>query len=169
MNKKVTKETQEIILPIEKVQRVPETISHTEAIKLTRKKSELSEAQRANVEKLVELNKQKSETKRLAKEEEKKKLDELILKTQQKELEEKSKVKLVVRPKAVYKKRIVKTIEPESEESEEESEESEEEIIQPKPKKIIRKVEQSIKTIEKIDNVLNAMAPKNRYLSMLKF
>ena len=111
-NKKIIPE----VLEIEKPE--VETISYSKANELTRKKRVLSDKQKENVLKLIQLNKERREKAKLEKEEQERKAKELE--------EAKAKKKLVkVLPKRVHKKKVVEkpVEEPELESESEEDEE----------------------------------------------
>jgi len=119
-NKKIIPE----VLEIEKPE--VETISYSKANELTRKKRVLSDKQKENVLKLIQLNKARREKAKLEKQEQERKAKELE--------EAKAKKKLVkVLPKRVHKKKVVEkpVEEPELQTESEEDEEM------PKPKEEI--------------------------------
>lgn len=95
----------------EKIQDKPIEISYTQAKRLIKKP--MSDKQKANVQKLVEMNRIKWEAAKKAKEEQER---ERIAK------ENELKTQVVVKPKRVYKERVKKLIEPIDEESEDEPE-----------------------------------------------
>jgi hypothetical protein len=157
-----------LAVPKETVQRKPTTVSYTEAKKMVKKP--MSEAQSAHVAKMVEANRAKWEEKRKAKEDAQKAQTE----TMRKQIEEDEVEEIVVLPKRVYppRKKVVEEdlktnvaidVKPKKKKiiyvEESSEEESEEEVIIQKPKAkntmVKKKVEETTKAINKIDQILN--------------
>jgi hypothetical protein len=181
--KTINESGQVINIPNEKVNDAPITISYAQAKQLAKSlRPAMTDKQREHVNKLVEMNKKKWEEKNLKKQEEE-------------QLKLANSTPIVVRPKKVYKKKIIQQVEPEEVEEEPEEEIIEEVIVKAKPKKkIIKKIiekEESeededdddiiqktkkatkvINTINKLDNAINQLKSNNPYanaFSKIKF
>jgi hypothetical protein len=171
VKKSLIKEATIMPVPTEKMPEIIE-VSYTEAKKLT--KRPVSEKQRIQGAKLVELNRIRWEANKKAKEEEQKKKEEEMMKTH---------TKVYVKPKRVYPPRTKQLpkeeIKPELETIESESEnESDSDEVQyrkpppPTPKIKIKHVEHKVNKIEELNNKIKAIKqqqapPSNDYAAML--
>jgi hypothetical protein len=185
----IKEDGQSLMVPDDKMIEKPIELTYTQAKKLV--KREMTEKQKAHVQKMVEANRLKWEAKKKAKEE--------VSRAKQ-EQEEETKTRVIVKPKRMYnrqpkaqhhptddqidsedevifqrsKKKLkqVSESEPESEpesESESESEEEIQKVAKPKrSKKTINKVEKKLEALKKIDETLNQIQPTNKYLSLLR-
>lgn len=137
----------------DKVESKPIEISYTQAKKLV--KREMSEKQKANVQKLVEANRVKWEQSKLRKEEARKKAEDKVIETT---------TPVVVKPKRIYKKRVIVEEEPESE-----SEDETEIVYQkrtPKPKakeSVEKKITHKKELINQIDDIINQARMKKQH------
>jgi len=165
--------TQEITIPKEVIQE--KEISYTQAKKLMKEAKrkekgpyQMSDKQKANIERLVALNKQKREAK----------IQEQTKKTEEvKQAMEAKTVKVAVKPKRVVKKKPI-VIE------ESESEESEEEVPQvvivkkkrvPKVEKVVEaphkeeeEIKKKVEMVQQIDNVLKRRDPNEALRNMIR-
>lgn len=153
------------------------TISHAQAkqlLKATRPKREPTEKQKANTQRLIEMNREKWARVKAEKEQAISKAKEEVQEAVVKHSEEKKKGKVIVNvlpKKKVAKKEVI--VEETSEEDSDASDESEnEEVItkqvvkkvsKVKPKEIARKTE----LLKQIDSVLQPNPQQSRYASLL--
>jgi len=159
--KAVKVEGEVISVPDEKLKldEKPVQVSYTQAKKLVKK--EMSDKQKANIDKLVEMNRLKWEERKKQKEEQHKKQQE---DKEEKELETHTKV--IVKPKRIYPKREKKPRKELIEESESEvdASESEEEYQLRKTKK---KVETKQELVKQIDNFIKQAKKPNNIMDAL--
>lgn len=142
-----------------KLEEKPIQVSYTQAKKLVKK--EMTDKQKANIEKLVEMNRIKWEERKKQKEEEQKKQQ-----AQKEEQELETHTKVIVKPKRIYPKREKKPKKEIMEESESEvdASESDEEYQLRKTKK---KVETKKQLISEIDNFIKQVKKPNNYMDAL--